>query len=86
MSKTRDERERRILRSKAAGAARFVRAKFPEGTRVVSRVGSTGTVLTHVAQTNSLGGYLVVQWDEEFRPFGGDGIGRVNATTVEPIA
>lgn len=75
----------RILRSKAGRAARFVRRKFPEGTRVVSRVGSTGTVLRHVPATTALGGYLIVQWDEEFRPFGGDGIRRVVATTVEPI-
>lgn len=70
-------------RGRQWGAAKFVRRNFTRGSRVVNRAGATGTILRHVAMGNGLGGYLIVQWDEAYRPFGGDGIGRVNATNVE---
>lgn len=51
----------RILRTNHT--ARYVRAKFPAGTRVASRAGVTGTVTRHVPGTNAQGGYIVVAWD-----------------------
>jgi hypothetical protein len=43
--------------------ARKVRARFPEGTRVETRAGERGTVVRHVPATTSLGGVLVVEWE-----------------------
>lgn len=73
----------RILRS--SSTARKVRARFPEGQRVQTRAGATGTVLRHVPALTSLGGVLVVQWDN---PQFGDGVGRITpiAANVWPIA
>jgi hypothetical protein len=55
-----------ILRQSAI--ARKVRAKFPEGTRVLSggndrAVLARGVVQRHVPGSNAQGGYLVVLWD-----------------------
>ena len=45
-------------------AARAVRERFPEGTRVVARTGGMGgTVTRHVPALTSQGGHLVVEWD-----------------------
>ena len=45
-------------------AAKAVRERFPEGTRVVARTGGMGgTVTRHVPALTSQGGHLVVEWD-----------------------
>lgn len=45
-------------------AARAVRTRFPEGTRVVARTGGmAGTVTRHVLALTSQGGHLLVEWD-----------------------
>lgn len=45
-------------------AARVVRQRFPEGTRVrVPISGACGVVRRHVPGLNAQGGYLIVEWD-----------------------
>jgi hypothetical protein len=57
----RDTEQQRIA-LEANPAARRVRRDFPAGTRVLGR-GVFGTVRYHVPALTSLGGYLIVDWD-----------------------
>jgi hypothetical protein len=74
--------QKRALRSNPT--ARKVRARFPEGTRIQTFVGTTGTVIRHVPAMTSLGGHLVIKWDD---PKFGVEIGKITpiAANVWPI-
>ena len=67
------KQQKMALRS--SQAARLVRQRFPQGTRVISLAEARGVVERHVPQTNALGGYLVVRWDSGV-------VGRVTANVV----
>lgn len=60
------KQQQAILRQSAT--ARKVRARFPEGTRVLSGGNdraplARGVVVRHIPMTNAQGGTLVVLWD-----------------------
>lgn len=63
--------------------AQKVRARFPEGTRVVSLAGMTGTVERHIPALTSLGGTLKIRWDKPM--FKGSEVSTVNPTEVRPV-
>lgn len=59
--------------------ARKVRARFPKGQRVETSGGAKGHVRRHVPALTSLGGVLLVEWEN---PVFGVTVGRVVPTTA----
>jgi len=62
MSDTQDTPQQKWALRRNRHAAQ-VRRDFPKGTRVMGAPGVFGTVKRHVPAMTSLGGVLVVEWD-----------------------
>jgi hypothetical protein len=57
-----DTAQQRLALRRNKAAAR-VRREFPPGTRVMGAPGNFGTVQRHIPALTSLGGVLIVDWD-----------------------